>query len=180
MKIRVQVLIESEAGDTDGVDNIVCLERGDLRPENLGLTLAEAKSILAGVQKSMVEKQTDEFIHQEACCPLCGKRRLNKGRHTLTYRTLFGKLRLRSVRLYHCECQPQTTKTFSPLAHLLPGHTAPELLYLESKFAALMSYGLSVRLLKEVLPIGQALNATTIRNHVQEVGERIDADLGAE
>ena len=180
MKIRVQVLIESETGDTDGVDNIVCLERGDLRPENLGLTLAEAKSILAGVQKSMVEKQTEKFIHQEACCPICEKRRLNKGHHTLTYRILFGKLQLRSVRLYHCDCQPQATKTFSPLTLLLQDHTAPELLYLESKFAALMSYGLSVRLLKEVLPIGQALNATTIRNHVQSIGERIDTELGDE
>jgi hypothetical protein len=180
MKIRVQVLIESETGDTDGVDNIVCLERGDLRPENLRLTLAEAKSILAGVQQSMVEKQTEKFIHQEACCPFCEKRRLNKGHHTLTYRTLFGKLQLRSVRLYHCNCQPQATKTFSPLALLLQDHTAPELLYLESKFAALMSYGLSLRLLKEVLPIGQALNATTIRNHVQSIGERIDTELGDE
>jgi DNA-directed RNA polymerase subunit RPC12/RpoP len=180
MKIKVQVLVESDAGNTDGVENIVCLERADLRPESLGLTLAEAKSILAGVQKSMVDRQIEEFLNQEACCPLCGERRLHKGRHTLTYRTLFGKLRLRSARLYHCDCQPQTTKTFSPLAHLLPEHTAPELLYLESKFAALMSYGLSVRLLKEVLPIGQALNATTIRNHVQSIGERIDSELGDE
>jgi hypothetical protein len=43
-----------------------------------------------------------------------------------------------------------------------------------------MSYGLSVRLLKEVLPIGQALSATTIRNHLQSIGERIDAELGAD
>jgi hypothetical protein len=180
MKIRVQVLFESEAEGTDSFENIVCLERGDLRPENLGLTLAEAKSILAGVQKSMVERQTEEFLHQEACCPHCEKRRLHKGHHTLTYRTLFGKLRLHSARLYHCDCQPQATKTFSPLAHLLWDHTAPELLYLESKFAALMSYGLSVRLLREVLSIGQALNATTIRNHVKSVGQRIDDEIGDE
>ena len=50
MKIKVQVLVESDAGNTDGVEKIVCLERADLRPESLGLTLAEAKSILAGVQ----------------------------------------------------------------------------------------------------------------------------------
>jgi len=140
MKIKVQVLVESETGKTETVENIVCLERGDLRPENLGLTLAEAKSILAGVQKTMVERQIEEYLDPEACCPLCGKARLHKGHHTLTYRTLFGKLRLRSIRLHHCECQPHPTKTFSPLAHLLPEHTAPELLYLESKFAALMSY----------------------------------------
>jgi hypothetical protein len=180
MKIKVQVLFESEAESTDSVENIVCLERGNPQPENLGLILAEAKSILAGVQKTMVERQIEEFLHQEACCPLWGKRRRHKGHHILTYRTLFGKLRLRSARLHHCDCQPQATKTFSPLVRLLPDHTAPELLYLESKFAALMSYGLSGRLLREVLPIGQALNATTIRNHVQSVAQRIDAELGDE
>jgi hypothetical protein len=180
MKIKIQILIESESGNAVGVEDIVCLERGDLQPENLGLTLAEAKSLLASVQKSMVERQTEEFIHQEACCPLCGKRRLHKGHHPLTYRTLFGKLRLRSTRMYHCDCQHQATKTFSPLAHLLPVHTAPELLYLESKFAALMSYGLSVQLLQEVLPIGQHLNPATVKNHVQAVAKRIDAELGDE
>jgi len=40
-------------------------------------------------------------------------------------------------------------KTFSPLAGLLTEHTAPELLYLESKFAALVSYGLTADLLQE-------------------------------
>ena len=70
MKIRVQVLIESETGNTDAAENIVCLEREDLRLENLGLALAEAKSILAGVQQSMVDRQIEEYIDQEACCSL--------------------------------------------------------------------------------------------------------------
>jgi len=131
MKIRMQVLVESETGNTDTVEDIICLEREDLQPENLGLTLAEAKSLLAGVQKTMVDRQIKEYLEQETCCPLCGKARLHKGHHNLTYRTLFGKLLLRNLRLYHCKCQPHTTKTYSPLTLLLTGHTAPELLYLE-------------------------------------------------
>ena len=96
------------------------------------------------------------------------------------YRTLFGKLRLPSVRLYHCVCQPHPTRTFSPLAQLLSERTAPELLYLETKFSSLMSYGLSVQLLQEVLPIEHAINAATVRNHVHAVAQRIDAELGDE
>ena len=130
MKVKVQVVIEADGGATEAVENIVCLERGSLRPSGLGITLAEAKAILAGVQKTMVERQATEYLEQQTLCPHCGKKRLHKGHHTLVYRTLFGKLRLRSVRLYHCMCQSHPTRTFSPLAHLLSERTAPELLYL--------------------------------------------------
>jgi hypothetical protein len=39
----------------------------------------------------------------------------------------------------------------------LAERTSPELAYLETKFAALVSYGLTIKLLEEVLPIGQDL-----------------------
>ena len=96
------------------------------------------------------------------------------------HRTLFGKLQLQSLRLYHCVCQPHPTRTFSPLAQLLSERTSPELLYLESKFASLMSYGLTVKLLQEVLPIEKAINTATVRNHVHGVAQRIDGELGEE
>ncbi len=89
----MQVVIESDRGANEAVENIVCLERGALRSENLGLTLAEAKAILAGVQKTMLDRQTTEYLEQQACCPLCGKKRLHKGHLTVVYHTLFGKLR---------------------------------------------------------------------------------------
>ncbi len=36
MKIKVQVVIESDGGDTKAVENIACLKRGALRPEDIG------------------------------------------------------------------------------------------------------------------------------------------------
>ena len=69
----------------------------------------------------------------------------------------FGKLKLDSPQLYRCPCEAQGTKGVSPLAELLPERTSPELAYLETKFAALVSYGLSVQLLHELLPLGQGL-----------------------
>ena len=115
MKIKVQIVIESEDKNTETVEDIALIERGSLQLAGLGITLAEAKTILAGMQKTMVKRQTTEYLEQQACCPFCGKKRLHKGHHTLVYRTLFGKLRLPSVRLYHCVCQPHPTRTFSPL-----------------------------------------------------------------
>lgn len=49
MKVKVQVVIESESGESEGVEGVAVLERGTLQTEGLGLTLAEAKSLLHGV-----------------------------------------------------------------------------------------------------------------------------------
>jgi hypothetical protein len=64
------------------------------------------------------------------------------------------------------------------LAELLPERTSPELTYLETKFAALVSYGLTIKLLEEVLPIGQALSTRTIRRQVHHAAERLESHLG--
>ncbi len=180
MKVKVHVVIESDEGTTETVENIIYLERGNLHPGDLGLTLAEARKLLQNMQRTMVERQVTHYLDQQGSCLLRGKKRQRKGVHSLVYRTLFGKLRLRSVRLFHCECQPVPTRSFRPLAQLLSERTAPELLYLESKFASLISYGLTVDLLQEVLPIGQEINAATIRNNMHTVAQRIEDELGEE
>lgn len=151
-----------------------------LTPVSLGLTLAEAKEILYTLQHQMVAQQVADYQQHQRPCPHCQEPRRAKDHRPIVYRTLFGKLTLQNTRFFQCECQPHQTQSFSPLSDLLPERTAPELLYLESKFAALMSYGLSVKLLAEVLPIDERLNATTIRNHTQRLGERLDAELGEE
>jgi Plasmid pRiA4b ORF-3-like protein len=65
-----------------------------------------------------------------------------------------------------------------PLAALLPEHVTPELLFLETKWAALVSYAVTAQLLHEVLPIDDALTPCTIREHVFTVAERFEQALG--
>ena len=180
MRVRVQVVVESEAGDQPVVREVVTLERGSLQPDGLGLTLAEAKDLLHGVQETMVAEQVAEFMARQECCPECARPRPHKGHHEIVYRTLFGKLRLDSPRLYACPCQEKERASVSPLAELLPDRTAPELAYLEAKFAALMSYGLSVDLLAEILPLGKELNKTAVRRQIQRTAERNESELGSE
>ena len=88
-------------------------------------------------------------------------------------RTLFGTLRLGSPRLWHCPCQPRAARTFSPLADTLHERTTPELSYLQTRFAGLVSYGLSADMLSEVLPLGRVLHATTLRRQVQASAQRL-------
>jgi hypothetical protein len=64
------------------------------------------------------------------------------------------------------------------LVELLPERTSPELAYLETKFAALVSYGLSVQLLHEILPLGQGLSTTTVRRRVRQTAERLESERG--
>jgi hypothetical protein len=91
-----------------------------------------------------------------------------------------GRLRLDSPRWWHCGCQPRTNQTFSPLASILPERTTPELSYLQARFAGLVSYGLSADLLGELLPLGRALHANTVRRQVQATAQRLEDELGDE
>ena len=179
MKFKIQVVTVSEDGQEESRE-IASLERDDLQPETLGLTLAESKAILKDIQEIVVERQATDFLTSQRGCPDCRRARNLKGYHTLSMRTAFGKLEVKSPRLYHCDCRPQSTRTFSPLAELLPQHTTPEMLFLETKWAALVSYGLTATLLEDVLPMDEPLNAFTIRQHVFEIAERIENALGEE
>jgi hypothetical protein len=180
MKVRVQVVIETEASKPGDVQDIMEIDREELRPETVGLTLEEAKTVLERIQHQVVEQQATEYLQTQSRCPHCGNKRSHKGDHTVTIRTLFGKLKLQSPRFYHCPCQAHPTQTFSPLAERLPERSTPELLYLETKWASLMAYGMTTKLLDEVLPIGKHVNAETVRNHLHAVAERAETELGDE
>jgi len=163
------------------VHEVTKLERRSLRPETLGLTLSEAKELLREVQRAMVTHQTLGYVTQQIPCPKCGKIQSRKGKHQIVLRTLFGKLRLDSPRLYHCGCcSTEDYRSFSPLAELLTERTAPELAYLENKFAAMISYGLTAELLAEVLPTGGDINVAGIYRNLQGLAERMEAELGEE
>jgi hypothetical protein len=164
MKITVQITIQCDEGQGAVFQQVACLERGALRPDTLGLSLAEARSILAALEQTVAERQAAEFVTQAQRCPRCGRQRACKGHHAIVFRTPFGKLKLDSPQLYRCACEPAGPKTVSPLAELLPERTSPELAYLETKFAALVSYGLTVKLLQEVLPIAEDLNTAAIQD----------------
>ena len=50
---------------------------------------------------------------------------------------------------------------------------APELAYVTAKFAALAPFAKVADLLAELLPVGGAINAGTVRNRTRRVGECI-------
>lgn len=70
--------------------------------------------------------------------------------------------------------------TFSPLTELLTEHTSAEFLYLETKWSSLISYGMTAKMLKDVLPIDEKLSAATVRNHTLSIARRSEETLGEE
>lgn len=49
MKVPIQVIIEADDGQVRDVQEVFRFERGKLKPETLGLSLAEGKKTLEGV-----------------------------------------------------------------------------------------------------------------------------------
>jgi hypothetical protein len=180
MRFKVQLVVCAEDGQEDTVHEMTVLDKACQRIEHLGLTLAEAKQLFTTLQHHLVEQQASTFVEAHAQCADCGKALGLKGHDTCALRTLFSTITLTSPRLYHCRCQPRQTTTFRPLNALLTDGVAPELLFMETKWASLISYGLIVQALKDFLPVDATLNASTIQNHALTVAQRCEDELGEE
>ena len=68
MKLKLQLIIESDSGEVEMVREVTKLERYALRPETLGLTLPEAKELLQEVQRAMVTHQTTGYVTRQTHC----------------------------------------------------------------------------------------------------------------
>src|SRR5260370_39937759 len=179
MRFRLQLITISDDG-SERIQPVAELARGcELRPETTGLTLAEGKQILKQVQQVVIDEQVQTCMAQHRQCTICGELPSRKGHHQIKVVTVFGKRQIRSPRLRRCPCsEGDGTKSFSPLARVLPERSTPERLYLETLFASLVSYGTTTKLLAEILPLEEQLNAITMRNHLLTVDKRSEAELG--
>lgn len=122
-----------------------------------------------------------DWSRRHRCCEACGRQRRVKGSYLVLFCTLYGDVTLRSPRLHRCPCQGNSgSATLSPLTALLADHVAPERLYLETRWAALVPYAAAAGLLADVLPITSGANATTLRAHALHMAERAETKLGEE
>jgi len=180
MRIEIQLRIVADDDRVISEGEILHFDKGDDRLEVIGLSFDEAKAALVSIQGGVVTAQAARFLARHRSCDLCGSPLLSKGPGRTRFRTAFGTIALSSPRFHHCSCQPGAARTFSPLSLLLTERMAPELLYLETRWASLVSFGMTADLLKDVLPIGSTADASTIRRHLHKVAGRHDADLGDE
>src|SRR6202035_3260726 len=166
MKVRVEVV----SLNTDGEEQrrqVLTIERQELAMETLGVNLTEGKA-------------AREELEQRRACPRCRRRYTTKDSGSTSVSTVFGRVEVPNPRWNRCGCQTEGPQTFRPMRTWLNGQTSPEMLYLETKWASLIPFARAADLLKEVLPVGDLVNAETVRNHLQLTAERIEQELGEE
>ena len=176
--VHLQLRIVGDDGTMFTDCEILRLVKNHHQLEAVGLSIGESKSLQECLQQHIVTAQAAAFVNRHRCCPACGRHLCSKGKYPVVFRTVFGNVALSSPRFYRCGCHPADSQTFSPLTELLIEHTAPELLYLESRWASLIPFGLTAALLRDVLPVADTTNPETVRQHLHKVADRHEADLG--
>ena len=157
MRIEIQLRIVGDDNSVISADEVLHFDKSDDRVEAIGLSFGNAKAVLAAIQERVVTAQAASFLARHRCCNHCGRALLSKGPGRIQFRTAFGTIPLNSPRFYRCRCQPSASRTFGPLCELFTERTAPELVYLETKWASLVSFDLTAQL----RAAGEATTATT-------------------
>lgn len=95
--------------------------------------------------------------------------------HTIQYRTVFGKVTIDSPQRRCCKCTRSTSAaSFGPPAQAVPFRVSPELEYLQVTWAAHLPFAAATELLKEILPVDQAISTAGLKNRVRAVGQELD------
>ena len=179
MKISIQIIIDPENGEPTVIKPIAEFRREDLAADILGLTIEESKSLLRNIQSEFVDQQVKQYIDKHKTCNQCHKELKIKGQNKIVYPTLFGKLKLSNPRLYRCFCDKDNkNKSLSLLSAILPERSSPELQYLETKWASLVSYGMASNILEDVLPMHA--NISSIFHTTHKVAKQLDAAISDE
>jgi hypothetical protein len=182
MRITIQALIEGVEESEPHAETIGVVERdADGAPASgLGLFLRETHAVLRQLQAVVLREQIAQFVERASHCRRCGSRLATKDSKTVVYRTAFGKARLGSPRLYSrcsgCGTSAVRQASFSPLADALPERTHPQWLWLQSRYAAVMSYRLAQIFLRDAFPAGRSLPVSSVKVNARHVGQRLDAE----
>ena len=179
MDIEITVKITAPDG-TAHTEQIGTITKASDTIGEIGLSISESKELLLHLQQEIVSAQCMAYCATRTCCPNCGRKLRCKGRSDIRYRTVFGDVTVASPRFYRCQCHDGPAQTFSPLTELLPDHVAPELLWLETKWASLVSFGITADILKDILPIDVRHSPDTTRRHHGRAATRMEAELAEE
>ena len=170
---RVRLVAELRPGVTTETE-VACIERGEeINPAELGLRLDEAKRLTAALQALIVPAQVAIAGERRHACEACGRMPAIKGYYQARFRSLFGEVPVRVRRLHACPCRDAGGAGSFAALDLGKDAVAPELAYLTARYAAVAPFGKVAALLSELLPLGGAQHASTVRDRTLRVGTEV-------
>jgi hypothetical protein len=142
----------------------------------LGLSLAEAKMVLAGLQRHLVQAQTEEHCQARRRCPRCGGQRPLKDRRPRQLQSLFGVVEVRAPRFGPCQCSVTLCTTLSPVTEIMPDRCTLEYERVLAKLGALLPYRRARAVLEDFFPIGDGPTIETVRQRTLQIGARLERE----
>jgi hypothetical protein len=158
---------EGEGQCTDVMEIIRPADLGDIT--DLGLTLADAKLLLAGLQQIIVAGQARDHAARRPACPRCGEACHVKDYRDRGVATLFGQVTVRLPRFRCAACGGIEAGIGWPSRC----RSTPGMDQLRAHLCALMSYRTAAGVLEQMFPVDAGKDPETLRRHTLRIGEAL-------
>src|SRR3984885_10738279 len=142
---------------------------------DLGLTLAEGKLLLAGIQREISAAQAGDHAVRRPDCLRCGGVCRVKDYRDHAVATLFGQVTVRLPRFRCAGCGGNEAGRGWPSYC----RSTPELDQLQAHLSALMTYRVAADVLAHMFPVGAGNDPETLRCHTLKIGEVLRNDAVA-
>ncbi|WP_082711677.1 ISKra4 family transposase [Burkholderia singularis] len=175
MRCTVTLEFDDGAGTETRRVEVIRLHRTTSDPTfgDVGLSLAEGKSLINSIQQEFVVEQITCFCTSRRACRACGVPRRLHDSHSSELKTTLGKVFYCRERWKACDCGADASRYVSPLKHYFTDVTTGELRWLHAELGASMPYRQARQIMNLLLPMSGRDSHVTIRNHTMNVGKCI-------
>jgi hypothetical protein len=172
-KITIEGLDEFSGRDT--AEMVIEKDFGRLSKGEIGLTIADGKSIMALLQQLVIKQQCEAYVLTSRYCADCQTFRRVKDYGKRKIRTVYGRVEVSNPRIMNCRrCVPYFCDASAVLRDICPDQATPELMELSARLGSLMPYRKAADVLAEFLPIPSTESFMTLRHRTMKLGERLD------
>jgi hypothetical protein len=164
-------LVEIGAEGEERCADVMEISRPDSLDDiaDLGLTLADARLVLAGVQREIVAAQARVHAMHPPACRSCGAACRMKDYRQHAIATLFGQVTVRLPRFRCAGCgTTEAGVAWPPYAR-----STPELDQLQAQLCTLLTYRTAAALLEQMFPVDAGQDPETLRRHTFKVAEAL-------
>ena len=175
MHWRITVEAVDPTGEEYRKEFLVEKNLDELTDGRIGFSIDDGKTVMAEIQKAVVQRELDLWVRYRRVCQSCGGQLPIKDYQKRNIITVFGSVPVTYPRLILCQkCNPWTSFTLSPAADLCPDRATPELMELSARLGARLPFREASDILATFLPCHLSRKFTTLRHRAIAIGKRIE------